>query len=190
MSTKSHPKCPRNVTQKMSTKSHPKRGLLVDKSVHEMSPKSVHEKSPFDNVHEMSPILKKSVHEMSLSTKCLHPHFLKKSILKIIYEGTIIVLGTWHFMKFVLFVDHVYFSYKEYSADDTSLADGKGWRHFVDSDILWTLFFKMGNISWTLSKGDFSWTLFGDISRTLSSTRSPLFGWLFVDIFWVNSSGH
>jgi hypothetical protein len=45
----------------------------VDKSVHEKSPKSVHKKSPFDNVHEKSPILKKSVHEMSLSTKCLHP---------------------------------------------------------------------------------------------------------------------
>ena len=50
-----------------------------------------------------------------------------------------------------------------------------GWRHFVDSDISWTLFFKMGDISWTLSKGDFSWTLFGDISWTLLSTRSPLF---------------
>ena len=35
--------------------------------------KSVHEKSPFENVHEKSPILKHSVHEMSLSTKCLHP---------------------------------------------------------------------------------------------------------------------
>ena len=56
-----------------STKSHPKRGLLVDKSVHEKTPKSVHEMSPFENVHENSPILKKSVHEMSLSTKCLHP---------------------------------------------------------------------------------------------------------------------
>ena len=57
-----------------------------------------------------------------------------------------------------------------------------GWRHFVDNDISWTLFFKMGDFSWTLSKGDFSWTLL--------STRSPLFGWIFVDIFWVNSSGH
>ena len=34
-----------------------------------------------------------------------------------------------------------------------------GWRHFVDNDISWTLFFKMGDFSWTLSKGDFSWTL-------------------------------
>ena len=57
----------------MSTKIHPKRGLLVDKSVHEKSPKSVHEKSPFHNVHKKLSILKKSVHEMSLSTKCLHP---------------------------------------------------------------------------------------------------------------------
>jgi hypothetical protein len=45
----------------------------LDKRVHEKSPKSVHEKSPFDNVHEKSPILNKSVHEMSLSTKSLHP---------------------------------------------------------------------------------------------------------------------
>ena len=36
---------------------------------------SVHEMSPFENVHEKSPILKNSVHEMSLSTKCLHPIF-------------------------------------------------------------------------------------------------------------------
>ena len=35
----------------------------------------------------------------------------------------------------------------------------KGWRHFVDNDISWTLFFKMGDFSWTFSKGDFSWTL-------------------------------
>ena len=56
-----------------------------------------------------------------------------------------------------------------------------GWRHFVDNDISWTLFFKMG---------DFSWTLLGDFSWTLLSTRSPFFGWIFVDIFWVNSSGH
>ena len=34
-----------------------------------------------------------------------------------------------------------------------------GWRHFVDNDISWTLFFKMGDFSWTFSKGDFSWTL-------------------------------
>ena len=47
----------------------------MDKSVHEKSPKSVHEMSPFDNVHEKSPILIKSVHEMSLSTKFLHPDF-------------------------------------------------------------------------------------------------------------------
>ena len=51
----------------MSMKIHPKRGLLMDKSVHE--------KSPFDNIHKKSPILKKRVHEMSLSTKCLHPIF-------------------------------------------------------------------------------------------------------------------
>ena len=45
-----------------------------------------------------------------------------------------------------------------------------GWRHFVDSDISWTLFFKVGDFSWTLSKGDISWTLFfkmGDISWTI-----------------------
>jgi hypothetical protein len=35
----------------------------------------------------------------------------------------------------------------------------KGWRHFVDNDISWTLFFKMGDFSWTFWKGDFSWTL-------------------------------
>ena len=57
------------------------------------------------------------------------------------------------------------------------------WRHFVDNDISWTLFFKMGDFSWTLSRvtscghflvtshgrfcprevlflGEFSWTLF------------------------------
>ena len=34
-----------------------------------------------------------------------------------------------------------------------------GWRHFVDNDISWTVFFKMGDFSWTFSKGDFSWTL-------------------------------
>ena len=37
---------------------------------------SVHEMSPFENVHEKSPILKNSVHEMSLSTKCLHPQIM------------------------------------------------------------------------------------------------------------------
>ena len=35
----------------------------------------------------------------------------------------------------------------------------QGWRHFVDNDISWTLFFKMGDFWWTFSKGDFSWTL-------------------------------
>ena len=34
-----------------------------------------------------------------------------------------------------------------------------GWKHFVDSDISWALFSKMGYFSWTFSKGDFSWTL-------------------------------
>ena len=34
-----------------------------------------------------------------------------------------------------------------------------GWRHFVDNDISWTLFFKVGDFSWTFPKGDFSWTL-------------------------------
>ena len=51
-----------------------------------------------------------------------------------------------------------------------SLAENTGWRHFVDSDISWTLFFKVGDFSWTLSKGDISWTLFfkmGDISWTI-----------------------
>ena len=37
----------------------------MDKSVHEKSTKSVHDKSPFDNINEKSLILKKSVHEMS-----------------------------------------------------------------------------------------------------------------------------
>ena len=60
----------------------------------------------------------------------------------------------------------------------------------MDNDISWTLFFKMGDFSWTLSKGDFSWTLFGDFSWTLLSTRSPLFGVNFRGHFWVNSSGH
>ena len=53
----------------------------MHKSVHEKSPKNVHEKSPFNNVHEKLPILEKSVHKMSLSTKCIssknvraHPH--------------------------------------------------------------------------------------------------------------------
>ena len=40
-----------------------------------------------------------------------------------------------------------------------SLSDFEGWRHFVDNDISWTLFFKMGDFSWTFSKGDVSWTL-------------------------------
>ena len=40
----------------------------------------------------------------------------------------------------------------------------------MDNDISWTLFFKIG---------DFSWTLL--------STKSPLFG---RPAFWVNSSGH
>ena len=35
----------------------------------------------------------------------------------------------------------------------------RGWRHIVDNGISWTLFFKMGDFSWTFSKGDFSWTL-------------------------------
>ena len=35
----------------------------------------------------------------------------------------------------------------------------RGWRHFVDNDISWTLFFKKGDFSWTFPKGDFSWTL-------------------------------
>ena len=65
----------------------------MDKSVHEMSPKSVHEKSPFDNVHEMSPILKKSVHEMSLSTKCLHPEFLLVKKLEIKKTQTIFIIS-------------------------------------------------------------------------------------------------
>jgi hypothetical protein len=41
-----------------------------------------------------------------------------------------------------------------------------GWRHFMDNDVSWTLFIKMGNFSWTLSKGDILWTLFGDFSWT------------------------
>ena len=56
----------------MSTKIHANRGLLVDKSVHE--------KSPFDNVHEKSPIWKKKFHEMSLFMKCLQPADSKETI--------------------------------------------------------------------------------------------------------------
>ena len=66
MSTKIHKKFLREFTQKMSTKIHPKRGILVDKSVHENSPKVstkiysfcprkfacyVHEKSATPYVH-------------------------------------------------------------------------------------------------------------------------------------------
>ena len=66
MSTKIHPKCPREFTQKMSSKIHPKRGLLVDKSVHEMSPKVSMRCHPFCPrevtyyVHEMSATLKEN----------------------------------------------------------------------------------------------------------------------------------
>ena len=42
--------------------------------------KNVHEMSPSKNVHEMSPNLKKSVHEMSLSTKWLHPPTLASEL--------------------------------------------------------------------------------------------------------------
>ena len=55
----------------------------LTKIVHEMSPilkNSVHEMSPFESVHEKSPILKNSVHEMSLSTKCLHPCWIRAKI--------------------------------------------------------------------------------------------------------------
>ena len=59
LSTKSHPK--------MSTKCHPKRGLFVDKSVYEMSPKVSMRCHLFcprditDYVHEMSATLFKTV---------------------------------------------------------------------------------------------------------------------------------
>ena len=54
---------------------------------------------------------------------------------------------------------------------------------------------------WQTSRGHNRWHLvdtFGDILWTLLSTRSPLFGWhfvdifgwLFMDIFWVNFCGH
>ena len=46
---------------------------------------------------------------------------------------------------------------------------------------------------WQTSRGHNRWLLVdkrGDISWTLLSTRSPLFGWIFVDIFWVNSLVH
>ena len=39
-------------------------------------------------------------------------------------------------------------------------------KYGCDGDISWTLFFEMGNFLWTLSKGNFSWTLFGDFSWT------------------------
>ena len=47
---------------------------------------SVHEMSPFENVHEKSPILKNSVHEMSLSTKCLHPILIEGILNKTLVE--------------------------------------------------------------------------------------------------------
>ena len=59
----------------------------MDKSVHEKSPKSVHEKLPFYNVHEKLPISKKSVHEMSPS----HPYFV--SFLSSTTELSVLVQG-------------------------------------------------------------------------------------------------
>ena len=53
---------------------------------------SVHEMSPFENVHEKSPILKNSVHEMSLSTKCLHP--LPKRIYNSNYSNRVPAMFT------------------------------------------------------------------------------------------------
>ena len=52
-----------------------------------------------------------------------------------------------------------------------------GWRHFMDSDISWTLFFKKGDFSWTFPKGDFSWTL-------LVTSRGHYF------LKWATSRGH
>ena len=61
-----------------------------------------------------------------------------------------------------------------------------GWRHFVDNDISWTLFFKMGDFSWTFPKGDFSWTLLMTSRGQFCPREFPFFGWLFVDIFgWI-----
>ena len=42
------------------------------------------------------------------------------------------------------------------------------------NDISWTLFFKMGNFSWIVSKGDFSWTLLVT-SRGQKCPREVLF---------------
>ena len=59
--------------------------------------------------------------------------------------------------------------------------DQPGWRHFVDNDISWTLFFNMGDFSWTLSKGDFSWTLLAT-SRGRKCPRNIIF---FGDFSWT-----
>ena len=52
-----------------------------------------------------------------------------------------------------------------------------GWRHFVDNDISWTLFFKMGDFSWTFSKGDFSMTLFFKMGDFLWTFSKGDFSW-------------
>jgi hypothetical protein len=62
VSTKIHQKCPREFTQKMSTQIHPKRGILVDKNVHESHEKCprelnhiVHENLPFKSTRVLPP---------------------------------------------------------------------------------------------------------------------------------------
>ena len=51
-------------------------------------------------------------------------------------------------------------------------------RFLADNDFSWTLFSKWANSSGVNSRGHFL------------SMRIPLLGWIFMDIFLVNSSGH
>ena len=92
MSTRIHPK---NVYE-----NSPQKRLLVDTFDHEKLPKSVHEKSPFENVHEKSPILKKSVHEMSLSTKCLHPKVYINAVLMYFTKQYVVLSSEYFTVKF------------------------------------------------------------------------------------------
>ena len=57
-----------------------------------------------------------------------------------------------------------------------------GWRLLMDSDFSWTLFSK-----WANSNGHFQRV---NSRGHFLSMRIPLLGWIFVDIFLVNSSGH
>ena len=73
--------------QKVSTRINPKyvhkNSLKRGKKCPREFTKSVHEKSPSENVHQNSPILKKSVHMNSLSTRILHPFPLCSSLQRL-----------------------------------------------------------------------------------------------------------